>query len=194
MIDEFIITNLIEREDKRPFGFARRIRDAEEVFIPPRVAEANDLKMHTKIYASIVRSHLDGGCPFVIDYVYDEAGAFSALLEKVNNPCETTSPEPMPVENQVIKLTEVEIMDEVRSLVKNRDTFITTKTVTEYISRIFDHQISSQEVGRVLDRMHSAGELSAVKLNRMNDQVRASKVVYGGPIAHKNFIKLVTGE
>lgn len=194
MIDEFIITNLIEREEKRPFGFARRIRDAEEVFIPPRVAEANNLKMHTKIYASIVRSHLEGGCPFVIDYVYDEAGAFSALLEKVNNPSETNVTEPMPVETNVFKLTEVEIMDEVRKLMRNRDTFITTKAVTEHISKIFNHQTSSQEVGRVLDRMHSAGELSAAKLNRMTDQARASKVVYGGATAHKNFIKLLTGE
>jgi hypothetical protein len=189
MIEEFVITNLIQKKGKKLFGFARRIKDAEEVFIPPHVAETNKLNIHDKIYASTTPSHNEKGCSCVIDYIYDETGAFSSLLEKKNNPIRQSS-----VERNMIKISDDHIKEEVRKSFQFKKTFFTTKAVTNHIFKALGHQISSRDIGRVLDKMHSNGEISAVKLNRMQDQARASKTAYGGIVAHSNFIKIVTGE
>lgn len=193
MIDEFIITNLIEKEGKRPFGFARRIRDAEEVFIPPRVAEANDLKMHTKIYASIVRSHLEGGCPLVIDYIYDEAGAFAALLSKVNTQSDANSLEPELVEPNH-EPSNAEIADQALQYVRSQARFVTTAQVTSHLGRHFNYPLHSKAIARILHALHEEGHICRASLNKNNVQSRSSKVVHGAPYVYDQFVELLTGQ
>ena len=179
----------MQKPGKRPFAFARRINDAAEVFIPPRITEENQFQIHDKIFASTTPSHIPGSCALVVDYIYDESGAFSELLGH-NVTQDPPEPEPVTIKREP---SNAEIADEALQYVRGQDLFVTTAQVTSHLRQHFDCIVSSKAIGRVLQLLHEEGRIIRGSLHRSTDQSRASKIVHGAPDVYDRFVELLTG-